>query len=313
MSFSLNELYRAVNISKQAFHKHLERLMQRTAIERQVVWLIEKVRENHPGMSSREIYFIVRPEGVGRDKFELICKEAGLNVKPVRRYYKTTDSRGVTRFDNLIAGLAITKINQIWQSDITYYEVNGKFYYLTFIQDAYSKVILGHATSKSLSTENTTLPALKLAIKMRRSHDLAGLIFHSDGGGQYYDKEFLALTKKTGAVNSMCEAAWENGLAESLNGIIKNNYLRHRHIRSYEQLVEEVDRTVSLYNHEKPHSRLNRKTPIEFEKLLSFGLPNKSEDDEVIRCKTSNERGIEPQSFEPNKSSESECILAIKC
>jgi putative transposase len=309
MSFSLNNLYRSVGVSKQAFHKHLDRRMQYAAMEQQVVWLIHKVREDHPGMSAREIYFIVKPEGLGRDKFELICKRAGLNVKPVRRYYKTTDSRGVTRFDNLIEGLVITRINQVWQSDITYYEVNGKFYYLTFVQDAFSKVIVGHTTSKSLTTECTTLPALAMAIKRRGRDNLAGLIFHSDGGGQYYDKRFLVLTKKTGILNSMCEAAWQNGLAESLNGVIKVNYLRFKQIGSYEQLVAEVDRTVSLYNHEKPHSKLNRKTPIRFEKMLRFGLPNKSEDDEVIRCKISNERGIEPQSFEPNKSSESECIL----
>lgn len=309
MSFSLNSLYRTVGVSKQAFHKHLDRRMHYTAIEQQVVWLIHKVREDHPGMSAREIYFIVKPEGVGRDKFELICKCAGLNVKPVRRYYKTTDSRGVTKFDNLIEGLVITGINQVWQSDITFYDVNGKFYYLTFVQDAFSKVIVGHSTSKSLTTECTTLPALAMAIKRRGRGNLAGLIFHSDGGGQYYDKEFLILTRKTGILNSMCEAAWQNGLAESLNGVIKGNYLRFKQIGSYEQLVAEVDRTVSLYNHEKPHSRLNRKTPIGFEKMLRFGLPNKSEDDEVIRCKISNERGIEPQSFEPNKSSESECIL----
>jgi putative transposase len=283
--FSLNELYRSVNISKQAFHRYLDRLNGRLAMEQQVIWLLHKVRENHPGMSAREIYFIVRPEGIGRDKFELICKNAGLNVNPVRRYYKTTDSRGVIRFDNLIKGLAITRINQVWQSDITYYEVNGKFFYLTFIQDAFSKVIVGHSTSKSLRTECTTLPALQAAIRMRRGHNLTGLIFHSDGGGQYYDKEFLALTKKNGMVNSMCEMAWENGLAESLNGVIKNNYLRYRQIGSYEQLVKEVDRTVSLYNHEKPHSKLNRKVPVKFEKMLSFEKPNKSEDDEVIRCK----------------------------
>lgn len=283
--------------------------MRQLEMEQQVIWLLRKVRENHPGMSAREIYFIVRPESVGRDKFELICKNAGLNVKPVRSYFKTTDSRGVTRFDDLLKGLSVTRKNQVWQSDITYYEVNGKFYYLTFIQDTYSKVIVGHSTSRSLKTECTTLPALTLAIKMRRGQDLTGLIFHSDGGGQYYDMEFLALTKKLGIVNSMCETAWENGMAESLNGVIKNNYLHYKQITSYEQLVAEVDRIVSLYNHEKPHSTLNRVTPIKFEKMISFELPNKSEDDEVIRCKTSNERGFEPHSFEPNKSSDSECIL----
>jgi putative transposase len=66
----------------------------------------------------------------------------------------------------------------------------------------------------------------------------------------------------------MCEFAWENGKAERINGIIKNNYLKHRNINSYEQLVKEVDRSVSLYNHDKPHIKLKRLSPIAFENKI---------------------------------------------
>ena len=66
----------------------------------------------------------------------------------------------------------------------------------------------------------------------------------------------------------MCEYAWENGKAERINGVIKNNYLEHRHITTFKQLVREVDRSVQLYNHEKPHIMLKRKSPIQFEKTI---------------------------------------------
>lgn len=52
-----------------------------------------------------------------------------------------------------------------------------------------------------------------------------GLIFHSDGGGQYYAKEFIAFTVRHKMVNSMCEMAYENGKAERVNGVINNTYL----------------------------------------------------------------------------------------
>ncbi len=57
----------------------------------------------------------------------------------------------------------------------------------------------------------------------------------------------------------MCEYAWENGKAERINGVIKNNYLKHRNINTYEELVKEVDRSVYLYNSDKPHIELKRK------------------------------------------------------
>ncbi|MBK9108331.1 MAG: transposase [Saprospiraceae bacterium] len=65
----------------------------------------------------------------------------------------------------------------------------------------------------------------------------------------------------------MCEYAWENGKAERINGIIKNNYLIHRDIKNYHQLTIEVDRSVQLYNLEKPHKELQRLSPVEFENL----------------------------------------------
>jgi hypothetical protein len=67
----------------------------------------------------------------------------------------------------------------------------------------------------------------------------------------------------------MCEFAYENGKAERINGIIKNNYLKHRNIRNYQELVKELDRSVSLYNNERPHKSLNFKTPKEIEKNLN--------------------------------------------
>jgi len=127
---------------------------------------------------------------------------------------------------------------------------------------------VGYKLSKRLTTEHTTLPALKMAIRLRKKEveNIDNLIFHSDGGGQYYDKEFLSLTAQNNFINSMCEYAWENGKAERLNGVIKNNYLKHRAINTFEELQKEVDRSVSLYNSEKPHIELQRRSPIEFEK-----------------------------------------------
>ena len=66
----------------------------------------------------------------------------------------------------------------------------------------------------------------------------------------------------------MCQYPWENGKAERINGVIKNNYLQHRNITTFSELIREVDRSVQLYNHEKPHIKLKRKTPIQFENSI---------------------------------------------
>ena len=272
----MNMLYQSLGISKQALHQMLNRRDRNYAYEQQLLMIVHQVRRDHPTMGCRDLYFKIHPLSMGRDAFERFCREYDLLSHPCRKGYKTTDSTGVIRFDNLLVDCSIEYCNQVWQSDITYYEVKDRFYYLTFILDAFSRRIVGHATSAGLDTQSTTLQALKMAIKSRQVLDTKGLIFHSDGGGQYYAREFLKLTSKYGLLNSMCEYPWENGKAERINGIIKNNYLIHRRIGSFEDLQREVDRSVHLYNYDKPHKKLGRKTPVEFEQSLVPLLSNPS-------------------------------------
>jgi len=274
----MNTLYKSLGISKQSFHQKMDRMSITLSEQKQLLLLIYQIRKDHPTMCCRDMYYKLQPQTMGRDAFERFCKQEGLMSVRFKNWRRTTDSSGVVRFDNLIVDLTINSINQVWQSDITYYEVKDRFYYITFIEDSFSRKIIGHYVSQRLYTEQTTLPALETAIKNRKNIKLDGLIFHSDGGGQYYDKEFLKLTKKHKINNSMCEYPWENGKVERLNGVIKNNYLKHREINSYSDLVKEVDRSVQLYNEEKPHIKLNRKTPVEFENHYICKHTKKSEE-----------------------------------
>ena len=249
----------------------LNRRMKTQEEHSYLIDIIYQIRRNHPTMSCRAMYYKINPKTLGRDKFEFLCREWEFTSTRPINYHRTTNSNGVIRFDNLLVNLDLTGINQAFVSDITYYEVQGKFYYLTFILDAYTRCIIGYSVSDRLTTEKTTLPALKMALKRQKSIP-TGIIFHSDGGGQYYDKEFVKLTKKYKFKNSMCEHAYENGKAERINGIIKNNYLKHTQINNLSQLNKTVDRVVELYNNSRPHKALKYKTPqiIEREQLNLF-------------------------------------------
>lgn len=258
-------MYRAVGISKQAFHQYLGRRRSHHEEVLNLRKIIMQIREDHPTMCCRAMYYKINPVFMGRDRFEALCREYGFTVQKTRNQRRTTDSSGVVRFDNLLKDKILTGINQAWSSDITYFEIDNSYYYITFILDCFSRRILGHHVSSRLLTQQTSLPAMKKALQLRGTDLPKGIIFHSDGGGQYYDQDFLALTKHNGFQNSMCEFAYENGKAERINGVIKNNYLRHWDIQDLDQLVKAVDRAVHLYNTDKPHIRLQRQTPTTFE------------------------------------------------
>jgi transposase InsO family protein len=255
-------------MSRQAFHQKLNRSLKREQEEQQIVLFISQIRADHPTLCCRYMYFMIKPDCLGRDAFEDLCRRYGFMSRRKINYHRTTYSIAEGRFDNLIEDLTLTGIDQVWSSDLTYYRIKETFFYITFIMDNYSRRILGYVVSNRMHTEQTTLPALKQAIRNRNHQIREGIIFHSDGGGQYYDTDFLDVTEKYKMKNSMCEMAWENGKAERINGVIKNNYLVHWKAENEQMLRENVDKAVNLYNTQKPHSSLAKKTPIGFENEL---------------------------------------------
>lgn len=262
----LNKLFRSLGMSKQSFHQKLNRQLVVLEETEQLLGLVKQIRLDHPRMSSRQMYRLIRPVHLGRDKFEAFCFENGFKVSVKRSYRRTTNSLGVTRFENLLVGRELTGVNQVWVSDITYYQIGDCFYFLTFILDLYSRVIVGYSVASDLSTISTTIPALEMSLPERKIKP--GLIFHSDGGGQYYCKSWLQLTSAQKIRNSMCESPYENPHAERINGIIKNDYLSGYGPTNYLELVAMTRKAVTKYNAEKPHGSLGHLSPFNFERSL---------------------------------------------
>jgi putative transposase len=277
----------------------LNRMMKHSEEVAYLVVLLTQIRKEHPTLNCVAMYYKINPVSIGRDKFLAMCREHGFIIENRPRSKRTTDSNGVIRFPNLMINLELTGINQAFSSDITYFEIKDCFYFITFVMDCYSRRILGYNVSSRLFTEHTTLPALQMAIKTRNNKLPPGIIFHSDGGGQYYDGGFLKLTERYKFRNSMCEYAYENGKVERLNGIIKNNYLRHLQIETMQDLVIGVDQSVRKYNEYRPHKALGYMSPKEFEKkcisLLKQTMPMMTGS---FDAKAQDLRGIEPQNPE---------------
>jgi putative transposase len=243
----------------------LKRRKYKLEEQEQLIPLINEIRRDHPRMAARDIYLKLQPSCMGRDQFERFCMDSGYRIKRLKNYRVTTNSLGVTRFPNMIKDIEVTCVNQVFVSDITYFDIGSDTYYLTFIMDLYNREIVGWSASDNLRTENTTLPALHRVIYERGRANLKGAIMHSDGGGQYYCKEFKELTRSLEMINSMTEEkVYENSHAERLNGIIKNNYLYPYGPTNMTSLKKLLDRAVMMYNTGKPHKALGKLTPRAF-------------------------------------------------
>ncbi len=265
----MKDLLDGLDISKQSFHQMFKRRRYLYDEQEQLVPLINEIRRDHPRMSARDIYLKLKPSFMGRDQFERFCMDSGYRLKRLRNYRVTTNSLGVTRFSNKIQGLEVTRVNQVFVSDITYFDIGSDTYYLTLIMDLYTREIVGWSASESLRTEDTTIPALHRLIRERGKVNLDGAILHSDGGGQYYCNDFKSLTNDLNMINSMTEEkVYENTHAERLNGTVKNNYLYHYGPKDIKSLRRLLDKTVLMYNTGKPHKALKKLTPRAFRETI---------------------------------------------
>ena len=263
----MNDVYLIAAISKQGHAQAVAH--QKMVYNKEVTYvgLMHKVREMHPGMGLRTMYEQFQPEGIGRDAFIALGLNEGLRLKAYQSPIKTTRGVKHTKYRNLLVDFRVTDVNQLWVSDITYYQLGNIHYYIVLIMDVYSRRIVGYSVANNMRTENN-IAALRMALSLRGINDYKGtLIHHSDRGSQYTSNDYTELLENYGIAISMCSNVLENAHSERVNGTIKNDYLRRWGITIEKELYKSTARAVNNYNN-RNHKSLPKMTPIQFETYI---------------------------------------------
>lgn len=227
---------------------------------------VDLIREEHPGCGVEKMYHILKPKYLGRDKFCEIFIDLGYRVRMIKNYIRTTIPSHIN-YPNLIQGIELIQPYQVVQSDITYFNLNGKHYYIVFIIDVYTREVIGYEAGDNMRAE-MNLRALKMAIKHIGKGNKIG-IHHSDRGGQYGSNIYTNELNKNGIAISMGLTAYDNAYAERINGTIKNEYLKRWHITTLEELKKALKKAVTNYNETRKHQAFkNKYSPYEFRRNL---------------------------------------------
>lgn len=245
--------------------------LEQEEIDADIRGKIEQVRVEFPRAGYRMLLPNLKRNGVdiGERRLRRIIRKFELQIKPKRRFVKTTDSNHKFNvYKNLIHEMTVDNINQVWVSDITYIRINNGFIYLAVILDVYSRRVVGWAISKKIDGQ-LALNALTLAITRRKPP--RGCIHHSDRGVQYLCHAYVKKLTDHGfhISNSAKGNPYDNAWAESFMKTLKYDEI---HLRKYETYIDVIERLPQfieeVYNQRRLHSSLKYISPNEFEKRI---------------------------------------------
>lgn len=195
-----------------------------------------------------------------------VLKNQGLRaIQPKSFVPKTTASRhGLGFSPNLLLDAdEPTAVDQLWVGDITYLPLRGGgFAYLAALMDRYSRDIVAWSIEETM-TESLVLGVLRHAIQ--EDQPKAGLIHHTDRGGQYAGTKYRAVLCRAQMKQSMSRAdnCYDNAFMESCWGTFK----RELEMSEYESSATAravVAEYVRYYRFERKHSSLGYLTPHQF-------------------------------------------------
>ena len=173
---------------------------------------------------------------------------------------------------NLIKDLKVTKINQVWTTDITYIKTinEGTFYLISYI-DYFSKKVIAWNLFSDQKTDKI-ISVLKDALKKRKPNP--GLIVHSDKGSQMRSKlyrDFLTFHNLVFSYTELDHSCDQNAAQESFHASLKKEKLYQIKIYTYEDAYKAIyDYIEGFYNPIRIHSSIGYLSPNVFEKSTSL-------------------------------------------
>jgi putative transposase len=219
---------------------------------------IDLLHTEFPFAGSRMLRHLLAADGskVGRRRVKTLMRRM---LEALYRKPRTTKPEpGHKIYPYLLRGLEIIRPNQVWAMDITYIPMARGFIYLAAVLDWFSRRVLSWRVSITMDAD-FCVAALEEALARHGRPE----IFHTDQGSQFTGAAFTGvLAKHDIAISMDGKGAWrDNVFVERLWRSVKYEEV---YLHAYDSVSEArtgIGRYLDLYNHRRPHSSLDGRTP----------------------------------------------------
>ena len=275
-TYGVEPICRVVEIAPSTYYEHQARTRdparlpvraQRDATLRPEITRVWEATRRRYG--AKKVWKELRREGraVARCTVARLYHALGLRgVLRGRRVRTTVPEPLAHRPQDLVQrNFTATRPNQLWVSDFTYVATWRGFVYVAFVTDAFSRLIVGWRATTTLRTD-LALDALEQALYDR---ELDGpLVHHSDRGSQYLAIRYTDRLLEAGIESSVGSRgdAYDNALAETINGLYKTEVIHHLGPwRGLEDVEYATLEWVAWYNSQRLMEPLGYLPPAEYE------------------------------------------------
>jgi putative transposase len=230
-----------------------------SSMDLELMRLIDEIHLRCPFYGSRRLRDKLNEKGhkVGRGHVATLMRK--MRIEALYRKPRLSEPHpGHKIYPYLLRGMEITKANQVWSADITYIPMAKGFCYLIAIMDWASRRVLSWRLSNTMDTAFCT-GALEEAIIRFGKPD----IFNTDQGSQFTSEAFTGILNTNNIRISMDgKGRWKDNIfIERLWRSVKYEEVYLKAYGSIAEARQGIRNYFELYNYERPHQRLDKKTP----------------------------------------------------
>ena len=214
--------------------------------------------------------------GVNRKRITRLMRRMGIAaIYPKKR--TTWPGAGHKIYPYLLRNVAVTRVDQVWSTDITYVPLARGFVYLVAVIDWFSRFVLSWRLSNTLDG-SFCLEALDEALDRARPE-----VFNTDQGCQFTSQSFTGRLEAAGVAISMDGRgrALDNVFVERLWRSVKYEEVYLRGYQSVRESQVGIGSYFTFYNDRRRHQALDYRTPREVYREANSSVA--SHPDEKIR------------------------------